>query len=138
MFEWVRTEKGIENLAAPIAKMWAASALVFDQGFHALPAGAGNALLIGAAIGVAYTLLELVPVLHRWLPHSVGIGLGLVLHPSLGLAFFVGGFIFWIVLGRWMKVSESTLTTIAVGSIVAEGIGGVLKPVLTLLGVPGI
>jgi hypothetical protein len=40
----------------------------------------------------------------------------------------------WIVLGRWLKMREVTLTTIAVGSIVAEGIGGVLKPGLIKLG----
>ena len=40
----------------------------------------------------------------------------------------------WIVLGRWLGWKDVTLTTIAVASIVAEGIGGVLKPVLTLAG----
>jgi hypothetical protein len=67
------------------------------------------------------------------MPETIGIGLGLVLNPAYGLAFFVGGFLFWIVLGRWFKVKDATLTTIAVGAIVAEGIGGVLKPILAML-----
>lgn len=55
-----------------------------------------------------------------------------MLAPALSLAFFVGGFLMWIVLGRGLKWSEATLTTLAVSSIVAEGIGGVLKPLLHL------
>ncbi len=120
--------------AAPVAKMWAASALMFEKGTEALPAHAGIALLIGAAAGVLYTLVERNKKLHRVLPDSIGIGLGLVLSVSLGLTFFVGGFLMWIVLGRWLKVTEITLTTIAVGCIVAEGIGGVVKPGLAQLG----
>lgn len=119
---------------APVAKMWAASAKIFD-GTVPLPPGAWDALLIGAAVGAVYTLLELVRPLQRWLPHSIGVGLGLVLSPALGISFFLGGVVMWIVLGRWLGWKDVTLTTLAVASIVAEGLGGVLKPVLTLLGV---
>lgn len=119
---------------APVAKMWAESAKIFE-GTAALPPGVLDALLIGAAIGAAYTLIERIPGLRRWLPESVGIGLGLVLSPALGISFFLGGFVMWIVLGRWLGWKDVTLTTLAVASIVAEGIGGVLKPVLTMFGV---
>ncbi len=112
---------------APVAKMWATSAQVFEGGLSALPPGALTWLLWGAAIGVIYTLIEHIPVIRRWMPESVGVGLGLVLAPSLGISFFLGGFLLWIVLGRWLKWSDTTLTTIAVGSIVAEGIGGVVQ-----------
>ena len=118
---------------APVAKMWAGSALIFDSGMSALPPGALQALLIGALIGLVYTLLEAIPALRRWMPETIGIGLGLVLSPAYGIAFFVGGFLMWIVLGRWFKVSETTLTTIAIGAIVAEGIGGVLQSLLLQL-----
>ena len=135
MFDWIRQTKDIAaHMPAPIAKMWAASALLFDEGFSSLPQGAGKALILGAVVGVVYTLIELVPVLRKWLPESIGLGLGLVLTPALGISFFVGGFLFWIVLGRWCKVDEATLTTMAVACIVAEGIGGVMKPLLTMAG----
>lgn len=123
-----------EGHPAPVAKMWAASARIFE-GSQALPPGVLDALLIGAAIGTVYTLVERVPAIRKWLPESVGIGLGLVLSPALGISFFIGGFLMWIVLGRGLGWKDVTLTTIAVASIVAEGIGGVLKPVLTMLGV---
>ena len=74
-----------------------------------------------------------IPRIRPWLPDGLGIGLGLVLSVSLGFSFFIGGFLLWIVLGRWFKVGDTTLTTIAVGAIVAEGIGGVLQSVLPKL-----
>ncbi len=120
--------------SAPVAKMWAASALMFEKGLSALPPNALRALIIGGIVGAVYTALEKVPRLDKWLPDSTGIGLGLVLSVSLGLTFFLGGFIMWIVLGRWLKMRPVTLTTIAVGSIVAEGIGGVIKPGLIKIG----
>jgi len=125
--------EGVAAHPAPVAKMWAQSALLFEKGADALPSGAFTWLLIGAAVGVVYTLLEAIPRLRPWLPDGLGIGLGLVLSVSLGLSFFIGGFLLWIVLGRWFKIGDTTLTTIAVGSIVAEGIGGVLQSVLLKL-----
>jgi len=119
------------KLPAPVAKMWAASAQIFD-GTYPLPPNAMKALLIGGAVGVVYVLLETRKGLGAWMPESTGVGLGLVLSVSYGLTFFVGGFVMWIVLGRWLKVREVTLTTLAVGCIVAEGIGGVLKPLMTM------
>lgn len=118
---------------APVAKMWAKSAQIFEGGLSALPPGALTWLLVGAAIGVVYTLLECIPRLRPWMPEAIGLGLGLVLSPANGISFFIGGFLLWIVLGRWMKWSETTLTTIAVGSIVAEGIGGVVQSGLVKL-----
>jgi uncharacterized oligopeptide transporter (OPT) family protein len=93
-----------------------------------------DALLIGAVIGSVYTLVERIPGLRRWLPESVGIGLGLVLSPALGISFFLGGFVMWVVLGRWLGWKDVTLTTIAVASIVAEGLGGVTKALLGTFG----
>jgi len=122
--------------AAPVAKTWAASALIFD-GTTPLPPGAWTALLVGAVVGIAYTLVERVDALRPKLPCSIGIGLGMVLSPALSLAFFAGGVLMWVVLGRWLKWKEVTLTTIAVAAIVAEGLGGVAKPLLTLAGVIG-
>ncbi len=122
--------EGVSAHPAPVAKMWAASAMMFDKGSDALPQGALTWLLVGAAVGVVYTLLEHIPRLKPWIPDGTGIGLGMVLSVSLGISFFIGGFLLWIVLGRWLKIGESTLTTIAVGSIVAEGIGGVLQSIL--------
>jgi len=139
VFEQIRASHPMtldSELPAPVAKMWAASALVFD-GTTPMPPGAMTAMAIGAAAGVVYTLLESRPEIERFLPASVGLGIGLVLPIAADLAFFVGGFVLWIVCGRWLKFRDLTLTTVAVGCIVAEGFGGVLKPLLALAGVLG-
>lgn len=126
-----------EGLPAPVAKMWAASALVF-AGDSPMPPSAVPHLAFAAVIGVLYVLLERVPRLGAWMPSSTGIGLGLVLPSSFDFAFFVGGVVFILVLERGLKVRPLTLTTLAVGCIVAEGLGGVAKPFLAIAGIlPG-
>lgn len=122
-----------EGLPAPVAKMWAATALIFD-GSTPMPPGALTSMAVAAAIGVVYVLLENQPKLEKWVPGSIGLGIGLVLPVSYDLAFFLGGLVLWVVLGRMLKVRDITLTTIAVGCIVAEGLGGISKPLLQLAG----
>ncbi|MBN8615286.1 MAG: OPT/YSL family transporter [Deltaproteobacteria bacterium] len=145
-----------EGLPAPVAKMWAATALIFE-GRTEMPPFAWQAMGLGALAGAIYVVFE--RFVDQWderrnqdliakgtppdptrfsptdlVPHSVGLGIGLVLPVSFDLAFFVGGVLLWIVLGRVLKVRDVTLTTIAVGSIVGEGLGGVLKPLLQMAG----
>lgn len=123
-----------DGLPAPVAKMWAATALIFE-GRTEMPPFAWQAMGLGALAGAIYVLLEKNEAIAKWLPHSIGVGIGLVLPIAFDWAFFVGGVVLWIVMGRWLRVRDVTLTTIAVGSIVGEGIGGVLKPILSMLGV---
>ncbi len=123
-----------EGLPAPVAKMWAATALVFD-GRTDMPPFAWQAMGIGALVGGLYVLFERNPAIATYLPHSIGIGIGLVLPIAYDLAFFVGGVLLYGLFGRVFGMRNVTLTTIAVGAIVAEGLGGVLKPVLSLIGI---
>ena len=83
----------------------------------------GSTILVGVAlVGLSFTDYG------SFLPSLAG--------PSAWfLVFFLGGFVMWVVLAGLLKWKDVTLTTIAVAAIVAEGIGGVLKPLLTLLGV---
>jgi uncharacterized oligopeptide transporter (OPT) family protein len=124
------------DLPAPVAKMWAASALVFD-GSTPLPDEAPMAMAIAAGVAVVYVLLESRPAIAKWLPSSLGVGLGLVLPIAYDWAFFLGALVLWGVFERGLKVRTLTLTTCAVACIVAEGIGGILKPVLRLTGLLG-
>jgi uncharacterized oligopeptide transporter (OPT) family protein len=136
VFQWINATKKVAldggDLPAPVAKMWAATALIFD-GSSPMPPGAIKAMAIAAALGVVYVLAEENEKLHPYLPSSVGIGIALVLPVAYDFAFFLGGVVFWGVLGRGFKVKGITLTTIAVGAIVGEGLGGVMKPVLQML-----
>ncbi len=121
------------RLPAPVAKIWATTALVFD-GQRPFPAHAVQALVLAGLLGAVYVVLEEKAPFGRWLPSSMGLGVGLVLPPSIDFSFFVGGFLLALVFGRWLKVSAVTLTTVAVAAIVGEGIGGVLKPLLDVAG----
>jgi uncharacterized oligopeptide transporter (OPT) family protein len=123
-----------EGLPAPVAKIWAAAAQIFE-GSAEMPPFAWEALGIGALVGAVYVAIEEnEKKIQKWLPSSVGIGIGLVLPVSVDLAFFVGAVLLFVVGERLLKIRPVTLTTIAVGSIVAEGLGGILKPILSLAG----
>ena len=121
-----------DGLPAPVAKMWAATALIFS-GQADMPPFAYEAMAIGGAIGCVYVLIERNAKIEKWLPSSTGVGLGLVLPIAYGWSFFLGGLLF-VIAERVFKIREVSLTTFAVGCIVAEGIGGVLKPLLAVLG----
>ncbi len=121
------------DLPAPVAKMWAASAIIFD-GSQPLPPFALQAMCIAGAVGAVYVFLEQETPLQKFLPSSLGLGLGLVLPVAYDWAFFVGGIALYA-LHRFAGVRELTLTTIAVGCIVGEGIGGIAKPILAIAGV---
>ncbi len=121
-----------DGLPAPVAKMWAATALIFS-GQADMPPFAYEAMAIGGAIGCVYVLIERNEKIEKWLPSSTGVGLGLVLPIAYGWSFFLGGLLF-VIAERVFKIREVSLTTFAVGCIVAEGIGGVLKPLLAVLG----
>lgn len=123
-----------EGLPAPVAKMWAATALIFE-GTSEMPPFAWQALTVGAAAGAVYVVLERNEDIKRWLPCSIGLGIGLVLPVSFDLAFFVGGILLFVIGERMLKINSVSLTTVAVGCIVAEGLGGVLKPLLSIAGV---
>ncbi len=79
-----------EGLPAPVAKMWAATSLIF-AGTSEMPAFAWEALAIGFAAGAVYVVLELKEEVRRWVPCSIGVGIGLVLPIAYDLAFFAGG-----------------------------------------------
>ena len=126
------------TLAAPAAKMWAVIGLLFDPASNrSLPPFAVGSMWIGGTAGVVWSLLEHSERARRFLPGSVGVGMGLVIHPSIDFAFFAAGLLMWFVLRRFLKVSDETLSTIAIASIVGEGIGGLSQGVLRALGVFG-
>ncbi|MFH1405263.1 MAG: OPT/YSL family transporter [Patescibacteria group bacterium] len=123
-----------KELAAPIAKIWATIGLLFDpQAKMELPKYAIESMWIGGIAGVVYTLLE--RKWRKYLPCSIGLGLAMVLPVGYGFGFFFGGVLMWYVLGRYLKISKITLNTIAVASIVGEGIGGIFTGILKTIGI---
>lgn len=123
------------NLAAPVAKTWAAMALLFDPASKvSLPPFAVQSMWIAGIVGVVYALLEARPAIRKVLPGSIGIGLGLILPIGYDLGFFAGGIMMWVVLRRFLRISDITCNTIAISCIVGEGIGGISQAVLKTVG----
>lgn len=82
---------------------------------ESLPWGAGQAILIGAALGLVLPVLEkFFPKYRNWIPSAMGLGLGFVIDFAAGLGFTVGALLAWF----WKKTkpAQADKYTIPVGS----------------------
>ena len=123
------------GLAAPVAKIWAIMGLLFDpESAINLPPFAVESMWIGGIAGVVWALLESRSKIRRFLPSSIGFGLALILPVFYDFGFFAGGVMMFYVLGRYLKVKEVSLNTLAIACIVGEGIGGILQAGLKIVG----
>ena len=67
---------GEHGLSSPTSTRWAGFAKLLSAGFHALPHGAVEALVIGTVAGILLTLLENTR-LRKWTPSPAGFGIGI-------------------------------------------------------------
>lgn len=139
---------GSEKLPAAVAMLWSSVAKIF-AGEAQLPAFAKEAMIIGAVGGVVLALLDEVAgrkiksaqsvgnsSLWRFMPHSLGITLGLLLPIPYDLAFFVGALVLCWLMPKF-KVSDEALTGVAAAGIVGEGVGNLVVAILTAVGILG-
>jgi uncharacterized oligopeptide transporter (OPT) family protein len=139
---------GSEKLPAAVAMLWSSVAKIF-AGETQLPAFAKEAMAIGAVSGVVLALLDEVAgrkiksarstgksSLWRFMPHSLGITLGLLLPIPYDLAFFVGAVVLCWLMPKF-KVSDEALTGVAAAGIVGEGTSNLVVAILTAFGVLG-
>lgn len=123
------------ELPAPIAKIWAAIGLMFDpESGQEFPPFAVESMWIAGAAGVLWAWLEEKPGFRKFLPGSIGFGLGLILPVVYDFAFFCGALTMFYLLKRLFKFQDITLNTIAVACIVGEGLGGILQALLKIVG----
>jgi len=120
-------------LQSPISQKWAGFARLLSAGLSALPRGAVQALVVGALLGVVFTLLEGTK-LKKWTPSPTGVGIGMLVPGSAIVSMFIGG-----VLGEiWKKLSpagaQRQLVPVASGFIAGEAIVAVLIPILVKIG----
>lgn len=134
--------KGDSGLDAPIAKMWALAALLFDPSYELQPPPfAMEAMLIGGTFGVIWALLESKEIwalfgsegeFCKFIPGSIGVGLGLVLYPFADFGFFLSGIVMLVILPRVFKVRNITLNSLAVACLIGEGMGGIVQAIYKL------
>jgi len=123
---------GDNGLQSPISQKWAGFAKLLSAGFSALPHGALEALGIGVALGVLFTVLEGT----RWhskVPSPTGIGIGMLVPASAIFTMFLGGVVARVWSRTAPRQAEQHLVPVASGFIAGEAIIAVVIPVLVAL-----
>ena len=117
---------GSEALPAPAAKVWAGVAELLADGVQALPPGAFQAIIVGAALGIVLTLIEEFspPHVRKWLPSTTGLGIAGVIPAFNSIAMFVGALIAWAV-ARSRPQAGDYAVPVASGLIAGESLVGV-------------
>jgi len=118
---------GSESLPAPSAKVWAGVAELLAKGIDALPAGALLAIAVGAALGIALTLLEEFspPSWRPWLPSTTGLGIAGVIPAFNAIAMFVGALLAWLFARARPRDAEAFTVPVSSGLIAGESLMGV-------------
>jgi uncharacterized oligopeptide transporter (OPT) family protein len=110
------------------AQQWKAVAEVMTHGIGSLHPVARALLpwgaVVGAVLGIAEVLVP--PSRRRWVPSSVGLGLGLLLPFFFPLAMFLGAVAAAVITAIDARWAERYLVPIAAGGIAGEGVVGVL------------
>ena len=127
---------GGEQLPAPAAFAWKAMAELLTQGLGALPPHAEVAVGAGAAFGVLLAVLRRVPALAPYLPSGLAFGIAFIVQAFYSLVIFFGS----LVLVAWQRISPESAKrlsfAVASGLVAGEGLFGIFKAAMTLLGVP--
>jgi uncharacterized oligopeptide transporter (OPT) family protein len=118
---------GSEALPAPSAKVWAGVAELLAKGIDSLPQGALAAIVVGAAIGIALTLVEeFGPKAWRpWLPSTTGLGIAGVIPAFNSFAMFAGAFAAWLFAKARPQAAETYTVPVSSGLIAGESLMGV-------------
>jgi uncharacterized oligopeptide transporter (OPT) family protein len=118
---------GTAELPAPSAKVWAGVAELLAKGIEALPDGALAAIAVGAAIGIALTLLEeFGPKRWRpWLPSTTGLGIAGVIPAFNSFAMFAGALAAWAFAKARPKLADTYTVPVSSGLIAGESLMGV-------------
>jgi uncharacterized oligopeptide transporter (OPT) family protein len=118
---------GSESLPAPAAKVWAGVAELLAKGIDALPAGAQEAIVVGALLGIVLTLLEEFAPQHwrPWLPSTTGLGIAGVIPAFNSIAMFTGALVAWLVTRYAPKTGETYIVPVSSGLIAGESLVGV-------------
>lgn len=122
-----------DKLPAPGAFTARATAEAMAVGLQAIPPTAITAMTVTMTLGFIMTVLELLfPSTRRWMPSPVGIGLGMVVPFSNGLAIAIGAILAHLVARKRPEWAESYVVTVSSGVIAGESLMAVAVIVLLL------
>lgn len=126
---------GGPNLPAPAAHAWKAFAEVLTQGVSALPQHCLSAVVISAGIAIILSLLSRVEALQKYLPSNTAMGIAFIIPAFYPMIFFAGAIFYLIWQKYYTEQANKYLFPVASGLIVGEGLMGVCKAGLILMGV---
>jgi len=125
-----------DEWAAPAVAQWKAVAELFKDGIEAMPKGAVDGILVGAAIGFVLAILEKL-VSKRWrrfVPSPTAMGIAVVVPANYAISTFFGGLLA-LIAGRFApKWSARFVIVLAAGLIAGESLTGVVIAIATILG----
>ncbi len=128
---------GSEEWPAPSCLVWASVSQTFASGLKGLPSGAGTAIVIGFALGVALALAEkfapkkVLP----FIPSPSGLGIALVIPASNAIAMFIGSAIAALVRKVRPALGERMTIPVSSGFIAGESLMGIVIALLVVAGV---
>jgi OPT family oligopeptide transporter len=130
-----REQIGSDELPGPAVQTWRAVAEVFRGGFDAMPAYAIEAMVIGAVLGIALTVIEKVlpEKARNFVPSPAAFGLGFVVQGWSGISLFLGALLGFVLRRRAADWSERYLIPIAAGIIAGESLMGVAIALRSLI-----
>jgi putative OPT family oligopeptide transporter len=121
----------LEKYPLPATQSWVAVAQVLSNGIESLPMSARWAIVIGALLGILLPVLERsFPKARKWLPSSMGLGLGWVVFFSNALAFAIGATLAWV-WAQWKPANQERYNVpLASGLVAGESL---IKAMLAML-----
>ncbi|HEU0036551.1 MAG TPA: OPT/YSL family transporter [Kofleriaceae bacterium] len=125
---------GDTGLASPISIRIVGFAEVLSKGFHSLPPGALEFMLIGAVVGIVITILESQTKWREYLPSPTGLGIGMMVPGTVVFTMVIGGLLY----SAWRAIDKRNADRLgmplASGLIAGEALVAILIPILVALG----
>jgi uncharacterized oligopeptide transporter (OPT) family protein len=132
---WYALAPSVEHLSKqfpmPAASAWKAMADLLANGVGELPTSALWAVLIGGLIGIVLPVIETFkPSVSRFLPSSMGLGLGFVVDFSNSLGFTIGAVIAWLWAKRSADHAGAFKIPLASGLVAGESLFAAILAIL--------
>jgi uncharacterized oligopeptide transporter (OPT) family protein len=130
----VPDKAALERFALPATLQWKAMAMALTEGLASVPLTAQWAVVWAGLFGVLLqTISSLYPRHAKYMPSSIGLGLGLVMPFVNPLSFAIGGVLAWLWPVIHKRTGQMFVTPIAAGLIAGESMVLAILAILAAL-----
>ncbi len=127
---------GGDQLPAPAAQAWRAMAELLARGLEAMPPQAAGAVLAGVIFGAVLPVLRRIRTLAPFVPSGLAFGIAFIVPPFYSITICLGAMLLVLWRVRYPSGARRLSFAVASGLIAGEGLFGIVKAAMTLLGVP--